>query len=96
MIGKISAWVGWKPTPLWRRFRPTGWGGSRGDVAIFQAFELLRGFPYRRDGVVVDVRVLEKAFHRLTFPSLLPSPSGEPAEFDQTRLLRVYFEPKLR
>ena len=38
-------------------------GGSRGDVAIFQAFELLRGFRGRCDGGVVDVRVLEEDFH---------------------------------
>ena len=42
---------------------PTGWGGNRGDVAIFQAFDLLRGLPYRCDGGVVDVRVLEEDFH---------------------------------
>ena len=42
---------------------PTGWGGSRGDVAVFQAFELLRGISYRCDGGVVDVRVLEEDFH---------------------------------
>ena len=37
--------------------------GTGGDVAVFPAFDLLRGFPYRGDGGVVDVRVLEEDFH---------------------------------
>ena len=37
--------------------------GAGGDVAVFQAFELLPGFPGRCDGGLVDVRVLEEDFH---------------------------------
>ena len=37
--------------------------GAGGDVAIFKAFEFLRGFCGRCDGGVVDVWVLEEDFH---------------------------------
>ena len=34
-----------------------------GDIAVFQAFELLSYFPGRGDGGVVDVGVLDEDFH---------------------------------
>ena len=37
--------------------------GAGGDVAVFQAFELLSYFPGRGDGGVVDVGVLDEDFH---------------------------------
>ena len=37
--------------------------GAGGDVAVFQAFELLSDFPGRGDGGVVDVGVLDEDFH---------------------------------
>ena len=37
--------------------------GAGGDFAVFQAFELLRSFPGRCDGGVVDVWVVEEDFH---------------------------------
>ena len=37
--------------------------GAGGDVAVFQAFELLSYFPGRGDSGVVDVGVLDEDFH---------------------------------